>query len=67
MLDFFDIKNFALTVKPCDFKSFNFLFTNYKDIIISMNIWQKLVLLLVLIACLFEEVVSAKKQAKKPV
>jgi hypothetical protein len=32
-----------------------------------MNIWQKLVLLLVLIACLFEEVVGAKKQAKKPV
>lgn len=32
-----------------------------------MNIWQKLVLLFVLIACLFEEVVGAKKQAKKVV
>lgn len=32
-----------------------------------MNIWQKLVLLFVLIACLFEDVMAAKKQAKKPV
>lgn len=31
-----------------------------------MNVWQKLILLIVLIACIFEEV-AAKKATKKPV
>jgi hypothetical protein len=44
-----------------------FYFEIIKILLVEMNIWQKLVVLFVLIACLFEDVMAAKKQAKKPV